>query len=188
MRSEALGQRKHPVFKDKTIDEMYVEDVSQCRPPMAPFDGYSEKILRVSTTCLISYDRNRYSVPARFAGKLLTLRAYADQLVLIGDHQIVAEHQRRFSRDQCYFEPWHYVPILKRKPGALRNGAPFKDWDLPRAIQRIRLRYLKRPGGDREFVELLLTDSSRAGGSSGTQPAISDEGGQVPPPSGSGGL
>ena len=53
-------------------------------------------------------------------------------------------------------EPWHYVPILKRKPGALRNGAPFKDWDLPRAIQRIRLRYLKRPGGDREFVELLL--------------------------------
>lgn len=156
MRSEALGQRKHPVFKDKTIDEVYVEDVSQCRPPMAPFDGYSEKILRVSTTCLISYDRNRYSVPARFASKLLTLRAYADRLLLIGDHQVVAEHLRQFTRDQCYFEPWHYVPILRRKPGALRNGAPFKDWDLPREMQRIRVRYLKRPGGDREFVELLL--------------------------------
>jgi hypothetical protein len=87
---------------------------------------------------------------------LLTLRAYADKLALISDHQIVAVHQRRFSRDQCYFEPWHYVPILQRKPGALRNGAPFKDWDLPRSIQRIRSRYLKRPGGDREFVELLL--------------------------------
>ena len=156
MRSVGLGERKHPVFKAKTIDEVYVEDVKQCRPPMAPFDGYSEKILRVSTTCLISYDRNRYSVPARFAGKLLTLRAYADHLTLIGDHQVVAEHQRKFTRDQCYFEPWHYVPILKRKPGALRNGAPFKDWDLPQALQRIRIRYLKRPGGDREFVELLL--------------------------------
>lgn len=156
LRSETLGQRKHPVFKDRTINDIYQEDLAQCRPPMVQFDGYSEKILRVSTTCLISYDRNRYSVPARFAGQLLTLRAYADQLILIANHQVVAKHQRRFTRDQFYFEPWHYVPILKHKPGALRNGAPFKDWDLPRAMQRIRSRYLKRPGGDREFVELLL--------------------------------
>ena len=54
---------------------------------MVQFDGYSEKILRVSTTCLISYDRNRYSVPARFASQLLTLRAYADQLILIANHR-----------------------------------------------------------------------------------------------------
>ena len=156
MRCDALGQRPHPVFKDNTIDELYQEELAQCRPPMAQFDGYSEKILRVSTTCLISYDRNRYSVPSRFAGKLLTLRAYADKLVLISEHQVVAEHPRCFTRDQSYFEPWHYLPILQHKPGALRNGAPFKDWDLPRAMQRLRVRYLKRPGGDREFVELLL--------------------------------
>ena len=29
------------------------------------------------------------------------------------------------------FDPWHYLPVLQKKPGALRNGAPFKDWDLP---------------------------------------------------------
>ena len=156
MRCDALGQRQHPVYKDKTIKEVYQEELAQCRPPMACFDGYSEKILRVSSTCLISYDRNRYSVPSRFAGKLLTLRAYADKLVLIGEHEVVAEHPRHFTRDQSYFEPWHYIPILERKPGALRNGAPFKNWDLPGALQRIRARYLKRPGGDREFVELLL--------------------------------
>jgi transposase len=156
MRCETLGQRKHPLLKDKTIDEVYHEDMGQCRPPMVPFDGYNEKILRVSTTCLVSYDRNRYSVPAQYAGKLLTLRAYADRLVLIGDHQMVAEHRRRFTRDQSYYVPWHYVSILQRKPGALRNGAPFKEWELPRAMQCIQTRYLKRPGGDREFVELLL--------------------------------
>jgi transposase len=144
MRCMTLGERRHPVFKDKTIDEVYLDDVNECRPPMAP------------STCLINYDRNRYSVPARYASKLLTLRAYADRLMLIGDHQVVAEHQRRFTRDQCFFEPWHYVPILRRKPGALRNGAPFKDWDLPKSIQRVRTRYLKRIGGDREFVEVLL--------------------------------
>ncbi|BAR55556.1 hypothetical protein BDS110ZK25_73330 [Bradyrhizobium diazoefficiens] len=30
------------------------------------------------------------------------------------------------------------MPVLARKPGALRNGAPFKDWVLPAAIERIR--------------------------------------------------
>jgi len=156
MRCHTLGERTHPVLKDRTIDEVYREDLAQCRPPMAPFDGYSEKILKVSTTCLVQYDRNRYSVPAKYAGKLITLRAYADRLVFIGDHEVVAEHPRHFGRDQSYFEPWHYLPILERKPGALRNGAPFKDWALPRALERIRVRYLKQPGGDRDFVELLL--------------------------------
>ena len=156
MRCQTQGERNHPVLKGRTIDEVYQEDLAQCRPPMAPFDGYSEKILKVSTTCLVQYDRNRYSVPAQYAGKLITLRAYAGRLVFIGDHEVVAEHPRHFSRDQSYFEPWHYLPILKRKPGALRNGAPFKDWVLPRSMERIRVRFLKRPGGDRDFVELLL--------------------------------
>jgi transposase len=156
MRCHDLGARRHPIFKDKTIDEVYRNDLAECRPSMMPFDGYSEKILRVSSTCLVNYDRNRYSVPARYASKLITLRAYATRLVFIGDHEVVAEHARHFTRDQSYFEPWHYVPILKRKPGALRNGAPFKDWALPPAMQRIRDRYLKQPGGDRDFVELLL--------------------------------
>jgi len=156
LRCELLGERKHPVYKDRTIDEVYREDLAQCRPAMADFDGYGEKILRVSSTCLAQYDRNRYSVPAKYAGKFITLRAYADRLVFIGDHEIVAEHQRRFGRDRAYFEPWHYLPVLERKPGALRNGAPFKDWALPSHLQRIRVRYLKRTGGDREFVELLL--------------------------------
>jgi transposase len=156
MRCRTLGERAHPVFKDRSIDEVYLEDLAQCRPPMAPFDGYSEKILKVSTTCLVQYDRNRYSVPAQYAGKLVTLRAYADRLVFIVDQEVVAEHSRHFGRDRSYFEPWHYLPILERKPGALRNGAPFKDWALPRAMERLRVRYLKRPGGDRDFVELLL--------------------------------
>lgn len=156
MRCQTLGERNHPVLKDRTIDEVYLEDLAQCRPLMAPFDGYSEKILKVSTTCLVQYDGNRYCVPARYAGKLITLRAYADRLVFIGGHEMVAEHSRRFGRDQSYFETWHYLPILKRKPGALRNGAPFKDWALPQSMEHIRVRYLKRPGGDRDFVELLL--------------------------------
>lgn len=53
-------------------------------------------------------------------------------------------------------DPWHYLPVLEKKPGALRNGAPFLDWELPQVIQMVRDRLLKQPKGDRAFAELLL--------------------------------
>jgi hypothetical protein len=46
-------------------------------------------------------------------------------------------HERGFGRGATFFNPWHYVPVLARKPGALRNGAPFKDWVLPVGLQRM---------------------------------------------------
>ena len=57
---------------------------------------------------------------------------------------------------QLICDPWHYLPVLEKKPGALRNGAPFLAWELPASIQRVRDRLLKQPKGDRGFVELLL--------------------------------
>jgi hypothetical protein len=43
--------------------------------------------------------------------------------------------------------------VVQRKPGALRNGAPFLE--LPDAFQRLQRHLLRNPGGDREMVEIL---------------------------------
>ncbi|WP_306154055.1 hypothetical protein [Roseovarius sp. MMSF_3281] len=86
----------------------------------------------------------------------VSLRAYAGRIVLVSGQDVIAEHKRRFTRNVSYFEPWHYVPLLDRKPGALRDGAPFVDWQLPEAMHRIREHYMAGKGGDREFVDLLL--------------------------------
>ena len=68
---------------------------------------------------------------------------------------MVGEHRRVFGRDQTVFDPWHYVPVLARKPGALRNGAPFKDWLLPSALERVRRKLATATDGDRQMVEIL---------------------------------
>jgi hypothetical protein len=47
------------------------------------------------------------------------------------------------------------VPVLARKPGALRNGAPFKDWVLPAAMERIRRKLAGAADGDRQMVDIL---------------------------------
>ena len=86
-------------------------------------------------TCLVRFDNNIYSVLASAVGWPVEVHAYADRIVIRQDGRIVAEHPRSFGRGETVYDPWHYVPVLARKPGALRNGAPFKDWVLPAAME-----------------------------------------------------
>ena len=59
------------------------------------------------------------------------------------------------GRDKAIYNPWHYLAVLERKPGALRNGAPFKRWELPEAMSEVRTALEGRSGGDRQFVSIL---------------------------------
>ncbi|MCV2359161.1 hypothetical protein LNV08_09245 [Paucibacter sp. TC2R-5] len=151
-----LAARSHPAEIERTIAQCFEQERARLRPVASDFAGYVEQMMRVSSTCLVRVDRNRYSVPADFAGKVVSVRVFADQIRLVIDGQVIAQHGRRFGRDQLIFDPWHYLPVLEKKPGALRNGAPFVEWDLPKAVKAVRDRVLKQPRGDRAFVELLL--------------------------------
>ena len=155
-RCRELAQRKHPVEATRTIADCFLQEGPCLRAFTSPFDGYIEQMMRVSSTCLVRVERNRYSVPADFAGKVVSVRLYADQVRIVAERKVIAEHERRFGREQLICDPWHYLPVLEKKPGSLRNGAPFVEWELPVPIQLVRDRVLKQPKGDRAFVELLL--------------------------------
>lgn len=110
------------------------------------------------------FDNNRYSVSAHAVGRPVEIRAYANRIELRQAGRLVGEHPRCFGRDQTVFDPWHVVrtarlrhdvPVLARKPGALRNGAPFKDWLLPAGLERIRRRLAGSADGDRQMVAIL---------------------------------
>jgi transposase len=148
-------KRPHPEEKERTIREVFEEERASLLPFSAPFDGYTEKECRVTRTSLISYDRNQYSVESTVAGQTATIRAGAGLIRVIKDGKVVGEHTRQFGRDKTIYDPWHYVGILEQKPGALRDGAPFKDWPLPPGIVQVQRRLLTIPGGDREFVAIL---------------------------------
>jgi transposase len=155
-RCKELAQRSHPAHSLRTIAACFADEQPLLRPVTAWFDGYVEHMMRASSTCLIRVDRNRYSVPASAAGQAVSVRTTADQVRVVAQGEVIAAHPRAFGRDQLICDPWHYLPVLEKKPGALRNGAPFVAWDLPLPIQRVRDRILKQPKGDRAFVELLM--------------------------------
>ena len=103
----------------------------------------------------MAYDSNRYSVDAAAVGRTVMLRAYADRVVIADGGVVIGEHKRCFGRHQVIYDPWHYVAVLKRKPGALRNGAPFVNWELPSSLTAIREALRTRSDGDRQFVGIL---------------------------------
>jgi hypothetical protein len=122
------------------------------------FDGFVERNKRVSSTCLITHEQNRYSVPASFANRPVSLRVYPERLVVVAEAQVIAVHERVFTRDhsvsgKTIYDWRHYLSVVQRKPGALRNGAPFTE--LPEAFRKLQAKLLQRPGGDREMADVL---------------------------------
>jgi Mu transposase, C-terminal domain len=138
---------------------------SKLVPISGPFDGFSAIQASVSKTCLVRFDNNKYSVNSRAVGRPVEIQAYADRIVIRQDGAIVGEHPRCFGRGETAYDPWHYVPVLARKPGALRNGAPFKDWPLPASLGLVRRKLKGSDDGDRQMVKILsavLTDGLAA--------------------------
>jgi transposase len=146
---------RHPELRDRTVWEVFEDERASLTPFVGPFAGFIEKPMRATTTCLVTHDRNRYSVDARAAGRAVLVRVYADRIVVLFAGEMVADHPRSFRREQVVYDAWHYLPVLLRKPGALRNGAPFKDWVLPPALGKVRARLHHHHDGDRQFVKVL---------------------------------
>src|SRR5271169_364425 len=152
---------RHPELTNRTIWQAFEAERPQLVPISGPFDGFSAIQASVSKTCLVRFDNNKYSVNSRAVGRPVEIQAYADRVVIRQDGVIIGEHRRRFGRGETSYDPWHYVPVLARKPGALRNGAPFKAWLLPASLERVRRMLKGSDDGDRQMVKILsavLTD------------------------------
>ena len=146
---------RHPELRDRTVWEVFEAERPSLVPYAGRFDGFHAVPASVSRTCLVRFDNNKYSVAASAVGRPVEIRAYADRIELRQEGRLVGEHRRSFGRDQTVYDPWHYVPVLARKPGALRNGAPFKDWVLPASLDRVRRKLAGADDGDRQMVDIL---------------------------------
>src|SRR6202521_4977934 len=145
----------HPERPEQTVWEVFEEERPKLIAHRGRFDGFHAQQASVSKTCLARFDNNKYSVSASAVGRPVEVHAYAARVVLRQDGRIVGEHPRKYGRGEIAYDPWHYVPVLARKPGALRNGAPFKDWVLPAALERVRRRLAGTNDGDRQMVKIL---------------------------------
>jgi transposase len=145
----------HPEQPERTVAAVLADERPALMPVAAAFDGYVEQPVRVSATALVTFQRSRYSVPVEHAHRIVSLRAYPEAIVIVADGAEVARHVRCFSRYQVCYDWQHYLPLVARKPGALRNGAPFAG--MPAVFLELQRALRRHPGGDRVMAEVLAT-------------------------------
>ena len=129
----------------------FLIETTFCSPAAGWEKGQIEKNVRDPRS------RLWHDAPA-FANQAVSLRVYAERLVVVAEGCVVVEHRRLFAQGhdrapQVLYDWRHYLAVVQRKPGALRNGAPFDE--LPNGFKRLQSVLLKRPGGDREIVDVL---------------------------------
>ena len=154
---DAWDALAHPQWPELSVADVWQDEVTQLMPCPKPFDGYVEQPARVSSTSLIHYQRNRYSVPCEWVHAVVSLRVYPAHLLVVGPDGHIARLERRFGRDQTIYDWQHYISLIERKPGALRNGAPFRG--MPEPLVESQRQLLKHPGGDRVMAQVLLAVS-----------------------------
>jgi len=158
VRCRALwSEVQHPEYVGITVADVLEQEQLYLMPMPTPFDGYVEVLARVSSTCLVSVQRNRYSVPCHLANHKIAVHLYPDRIEAYAENAIVACHPRLHNRDQTSYDWQHYIPLIDRKPGALRNGAPFADMPIPFAKLQVALRRRERQQGDRVMAKVLAT-------------------------------
>lgn len=150
---EKWAQTPHPEYQGLTVADALELEQESMMPMPAAFDGYVESMGRVSSTCLVSVLRSRYSVPCEWVGQVAHVHTYAERIVLISMQGELVEHPRAVERGRTIYDWQHYIPLIERKPGALRNGAPFAD--LPKPLAQLRQILIRRSGGDSIMAKVL---------------------------------
>ncbi len=101
MLAEARTSR-HPEFHEKTVYEVYSEEKPFLYRHKAPFSGYTTAERRADSQCMVHFDSNRYSVPCDCAGKQVSIRIFAEQVVIAVNGKTVALNSRKFTYRIAY--------------------------------------------------------------------------------------
>ncbi len=79
----------------------------------------------------VIFDNNRYSVPLKFVGKPMWLRAYWDRVQIGSRSEVIAEHVRHVGEDDYMLKPEHYFELLERRPNAVPYARPLLQAQWP---------------------------------------------------------
>ena len=125
--------------------------------PPAAFDPCCMVTSRVSSTSLVRYRTNDYSVPTRYGHQEVLLKAYVDRIEVIWQGHVIASHVRSYEHEDFIANPLHYLALLEHKPRALDQAAPLDGWLLSEPVHRLRRLMEARMGkhGKREFIQVL---------------------------------
>lgn len=151
--------------RTESKQEAWRYEVAKLRPlPEERFDTVEHlEAIRVDEKSRVTVKRVRYSVPSRFAGRLVRAELSSDLVLVFGDGEQIARWPRCWQVGSERLELDHYLEVLKFKPQALRRSLPLRQAEQegrwPIAYERMFSELTTRLGESaaaRQMVDVLL--------------------------------
>jgi len=143
-----------------TVHELWLEEKGRLRPlPEKMPQACVPVFAKVNRRQMVRFSNNWYSVPPQYVGKIVTVKAFVFQVTIALKETVIAVHERSYDRDEEVLDPFHYLPVLLRKPGAFERATPIVKWPLPPAYDMYRRRLKERHEGSRgikEYIRVLM--------------------------------
>jgi transposase len=154
------GQRRLRGHEQTIGEELALEQQHLLPLPARPFQCCTLRPVQANGFGLVTFQTNRYSVPADHAHEALWLRVFVERMEITNGRQTLAVHARCYQRERDILNPLHYLPLLEHKPGAWDQATPIQEWQqrwpavYDQYLAALQER-LSRTQGIREFIEIL---------------------------------
>jgi len=163
--NETLRQRCLE-YQDRKVpdgDETVRERLSKEREYLLQLPRYrwecSRRVdVKVNRSALVQHETNRYSVPVRYVGMTVLLKAYPHTIEVWAGTEKLAEHRRSYEKNKVFCQLDHYLDLLYARPRALRNSKALRQANLPSEFQKLMDRLIEEDplNGPREMVRIFM--------------------------------
>ena len=136
-----LEYRKYHKIKDRPrpILVMSEEERVHLNPlPVKRFEAYETVEANVGSDLTFRYESVKYSLPVEYSGKTVTLRIFPYEIEAWHKGVLAYRHTRPFIKNENQYIPEHYLPLLEKRPRAMRNAAPLKYGVMPPELAKFR--------------------------------------------------
>jgi len=141
-----IDTRSKSVYEEYQYEKPYLQKL-----PVLKYDTSRTEVLNVNDYSLTRFVKNNYSVPHRYIGKLVTLKAYANKILIYSRSEVIAEHKRLYGENKTSYHLEHYIDQIERKPRCVFQAKPVLE-----TISQEFLEWGKKlPGGNYDMVKLL---------------------------------
>ena len=143
----------------ETVAQVYERERAILHPlPPQPFEACRLQPGKVSKISTVTFDTNQYSVPSQYAGQIVWVKGFVDQVIIVAQNEVIAAHQRSRNRQHMILELDHYLDVLLKKPRAVRDARVMHSDQVPDVFRRVhaKMRERQEAEGDRLFVRFLL--------------------------------
>lgn len=148
--------------RDRSVNELFEEEKAHLLPlPPIAFNNVQPSSSRADKYATVIVDKNRYSVPTRFAGFKVRVLLHAGKVEIFTGTKRLAEHERLYGNNKWSLNPDHYLELIRERPLAFNSARPIQQWreSWPRSLHLLLERFCRAQGetkGIKDFVTVLM--------------------------------